>query len=127
LEFFTLDSVHPEDLSERMLAARSGIAAGEAFELQCRLRRFCDGAYRWHLARALPYCDPQGKVLRWFGTYTDIHEQQSANERLESEVLHRAQRKPTARACDGCGTRTALRQRANESNRLCRVCGGAAP
>jgi PAS domain S-box-containing protein len=82
-------AVHPADLPACSIATGHGIAAGKAFEVQCRLQRCSDGAYRWHLARAVPYCDPHGKVLRWFGTYTDIHEQETAKERLEIEVLNR--------------------------------------
>ena len=33
-----------------------------------------DGIYRMFLSRAVPIRDPQGKVLRWFGTNTDISE-----------------------------------------------------
>ena len=82
-------AVHPADLSACLRTAGHGIAAGKAFEFQCRLKRASDGAYRWHLARAIPDCDPQGKVLGWFGTYTDIHDQQTAKEHLELEVIKR--------------------------------------
>jgi PAS domain S-box-containing protein len=33
-----------------------------------------DGTYRLFLSRAVPIRDPDGKVLRWFGTSTDISE-----------------------------------------------------
>jgi PAS domain S-box-containing protein len=38
-----------------------------------------DGVYRWFLSRAMPVTDSTGKVVRWFGTDTDI------TERLEAE------------------------------------------
>jgi PAS domain S-box-containing protein len=33
-----------------------------------------DGVYRWFLSRAMPIRDGAGKVIRWFGTNTDITE-----------------------------------------------------
>ncbi len=41
-----------------------------------------DGQYRWFLSRAVPIRDTEGKVLRWFGTNTDISERQDAEEHL---------------------------------------------
>ncbi|HEY2845435.1 MAG TPA: PAS domain S-box protein [Bryobacteraceae bacterium] len=41
-----------------------------------------DGEYRWFLSRAVPIRDPQGRVLRWFGTNTDIGEIKDAQEHL---------------------------------------------
>jgi nitrogen-specific signal transduction histidine kinase len=47
-----------------------------------------DGQYRWFLSRAIPILDEQGKILRWFGTNTDITEQLAAE-----EVLREADRR----------------------------------
>ncbi len=45
-----------------------------------------DGRWRWFLSRALPIHDEAGRVVRWFGTNTDITEQRAYAERLrESE------------------------------------------
>jgi PAS domain S-box-containing protein len=41
-----------------------------------------DGNYRWFLSRAVPIRDSEGKVLRWFGTNTDISERQDAEKHL---------------------------------------------
>ena len=46
-----------------------------------RLRRF-DGAWRWHIARAVPVKDPAGQVTRWIGTNTDIQEQKEVSAAL---------------------------------------------
>src|SRR6202035_4181699 len=37
-------------------------------------------AYRGHLIRTLPVHSGAGRVARWFGTSTDIHEQKRAEE-----------------------------------------------
>ncbi len=36
--------------------------------------------YRWHLIRTVAALDDAGKVVRWFGTSTDIHEQKRAEQ-----------------------------------------------
>ncbi len=41
-----------------------------------------DGAFRWFLTRVIPITDFSGKVLRWFGTNTDVHEQRGLREEL---------------------------------------------
>ncbi len=40
-----------------------------------------DGAYRWFLSRAIPIFE-HGRVVRWFGTNTDITDQRSVEEAL---------------------------------------------
>lgn len=47
------------------------IASGEPFEMELTLRG-ADGISRWFLTRMVPMRDEHGKVLRWFGTSTDI-------------------------------------------------------
>jgi PAS domain S-box-containing protein len=41
-----------------------------------------DGGCRWFLARAVPIRDAAGRVLRWFGTHTDITAQRETEERF---------------------------------------------
>ncbi len=84
-------AVHPADLADCIYTAGRGFAAVSEFAFLCRLRRASDGAYRWHLARAVPDRDPQGGILRWFGTFTDIHDQEQAKVLLETEVRNRTQ------------------------------------
>ena len=68
------DVVHPDDLPG--VAARWGhsLATGEPYKVEFRLRA-ADGTFRWHLARALPQVDDAGKIVKWFGTNTDIEDQ----------------------------------------------------
>jgi PAS domain S-box-containing protein len=72
--------VHSAD-RERVLGAwKEAIARGRPFDLEARLRRF-DAVMRWHLIRAQPVRDAGGRVNKWLGTATDIHEVKEANER----------------------------------------------
>jgi len=84
-------AVHPADLPDCIYTSSRGFAAASEFAFLCRLRRASDATYRWHLARAVPDRDSQGEILRWFGTFTDIHEQEQAKVLLETEVRNRAQ------------------------------------
>lgn len=71
--------LHPEDAQKCLEAWAHAVQTGEPYELQYRLKR-ADGEYRWHLARALPLYDNQGKIVKWFGTCTDIEQQKQAEE-----------------------------------------------
>src|SRR5262249_42314710 len=66
--------VHPEDLPQCIHAWTRALQTGTPYESEYRLRRASDGAYRWHLGRALAVRHPQGQVVQWLGTCTDIHD-----------------------------------------------------
>jgi PAS domain S-box-containing protein len=74
--------IHPDDLRRAQHAwqnatrSASRVRADETYESECRLRR-SDGEYRWHACRASPVRDPEGGVVKWIGTATDIEEQKT--------------------------------------------------
>jgi PAS domain S-box-containing protein len=74
--------VHPDDLQRVSDAARRGFATKAPFETETRFRRH-DGQYRWFLIRLNPLSDQQGRVIRWYGTRTDIDDKKQAEARLE--------------------------------------------
>ncbi len=49
------------------------IESGEPFEMEFPLRA-ADGTFRWFLTRVSPFRDAEGRVVRWFGSNTDIDE-----------------------------------------------------
>jgi PAS domain S-box-containing protein len=67
--------IHPGDL-ERVGArwARS-LETGEPYEVEFRIFSADTRQYRWHLVRADPMRDANGRVVQWFGSNTDIEEQ----------------------------------------------------
>ena len=77
-------TIHPEDLGKTMETWLRLIASEEPGEEEARLRRF-DGEYRWFLARAVPVRDERGKVIRWYGTSTDIEDRKRAEEMLRQD------------------------------------------
>ena len=89
--------IHPTDMKPTIDTWAQAITKGIPYEFQCRLRR-SDGAYRWHIIRAVPWHDSDGKILRWFGTCTDIDEQKLSenkirqfSEELEQRVARRTE------------------------------------
>ena len=72
--------VHPDDLPEAGALWARALQTGENYETSFRLKR-ADGAYRWHLARAVAIKDGD-RISRWIGTNTDIHEQKEVAQAL---------------------------------------------
>ncbi|MEO5640767.1 MAG: PAS domain S-box protein [Sphingomicrobium sp.] len=66
--------VHPEDVPGAAQIWAASLSSGASYETEFRIRRH-DGEYRWHLVRALPIRGDDGRVARWIGTNTDIHDQ----------------------------------------------------
>ena len=71
--FGWLDYVHPEDRERSMSYWLHCVQSGENYESEYRLRGR-DGEYRWFRARAVALRDQKGKILRWYGTCSDIHD-----------------------------------------------------
>lgn len=85
------DMFHPDDQDRAWDSWRQSLASGEPYEVQYRLRHN-SGEWRWVLGRALPVRDSDGRIVRWFGTCTDIHDTKrtaQSNELLSRELSHR--------------------------------------
>jgi len=77
-------ALHPDDVKGLVDYWGSVLASGQPGEIEGRLRRF-DGVYRWFLFRATPSFDNNGKVVKWFGTNTDIEDRKRAECLLAGE------------------------------------------
>src|SRR6185503_5710465 len=66
-----LKAVHPEDASQYLSAWREAVRSGSPYEGEFRLQRKGDGAYRWHMSRAVPERNGDGEIVAWLGTHTD--------------------------------------------------------
>lgn len=73
--------VHPQDQERCAQAWCDAIRTQRVLELECRVRR-ADGAFRWHLCRAVPDHSPTGRIVSWIGTLTDIEDQKRVQEVL---------------------------------------------
>jgi PAS domain S-box-containing protein len=76
--------IHPQDLPRMMEKWQEVLTSGEAGEVEARLRRH-DGSFRWFLLRAEPLRDETGKIVRWYGTSTDIEDRKQAEEKLRQD------------------------------------------
>jgi PAS domain S-box-containing protein len=79
-------ALHSDDLTRIVDYWQSVLASGEPGEIEGRLRRF-DGVYRWFLFRATPSFDNDGRLVKWFGTNTDIEDRKRAECLLSGENL----------------------------------------
>jgi PAS domain S-box-containing protein len=79
-----LQQIHPDDRSSISMAWPAAIRAGRPFRFEKRLRRR-DGEYRWFEARALPLRDVENRIVKWFGSSTDIHSAHQTRVALEIE------------------------------------------
>lgn len=80
--------LHPDDYQRTWKVWNESLQTGKVYEIEYRMRRY-DGEYRWFLGRAIPLRDENGKILKWFGTCTDIHDQKLMTDILEHKVQDR--------------------------------------
>jgi PAS domain S-box-containing protein len=69
---------HPDDQLARADAWAAALARGVEIDMNHRLRRASDGAYRWFRVKAVPMRDAAGQIVRWVGTCTDVQERWEA-------------------------------------------------
>ncbi|HUQ12331.1 MAG TPA: PAS domain S-box protein [Steroidobacteraceae bacterium] len=80
-----LEQVHPDDRVKVQMEWARVVVSGDAFDQQYRVRRF-DGVYRWFKSRAVPLRDPAGRILKWFGSNTDIEDFVVAERKLKIQL-----------------------------------------
>ncbi len=81
-----LSVVHPDDAQRALEGWYAAVRAGTPYEIEYRFREPASGQYRWYLTRALPVHDDEGRVVRWFGTSTDINDRKEAEQALRASV-----------------------------------------
>ena len=81
--------LHPDDRDRVLRAWHESVEKGTPYEQEER-HRGADGSYRWFLARGVPLRDAEGRIVRWYGTNTDIEGRKRAEEtlRLSEERYH---------------------------------------
>ena len=78
----------PEMLPAVVERWQRSLATGEPFEMEFTLRGK-DGVPRWFLTRVMAVRDASGKIVRWFGTNTDIHDIKAA-QALMTEMVEQS-------------------------------------
>lgn len=67
------DAFHPDDMPTTAERWGRSLRTGVEYNTEYRAKRR-DGVWRWMLGRAVPFRDENGKIIKWFGTCTDIHD-----------------------------------------------------
>jgi PAS domain S-box-containing protein len=80
-----LEQVHPDDRARVQTEWARVVASADTYDLSFRIRRF-DGVYRWFKTRAVPLRDPAGRILKWFGSNTDIEDFVLAERKLQVQL-----------------------------------------
>ena len=79
-----LDRVlHPDDRERTLACWLAAVEDKGVYDLEYRIRRY-DGEYHWFKTRGVPIRDGQGRIIKWFGTCTDIEEQKRTEETLKA-------------------------------------------
>ncbi|CAK4030861.1 histidine kinase hhk6p [Lecanosticta acicola] len=68
-----VNAFEPKDLEVAVPRWEHSLATGDEYLTEYRARSRT-GEWRWMLGRAVPMTDESGKIAKWFGTCTDIHE-----------------------------------------------------
>jgi PAS domain S-box-containing protein len=93
MEGWGWQSVHDPEILPRVVERwKTSLETGEPFEMEFPLKG-ADGQFRSFLTRVVPHKDGRGRVVRWFGTNTDVEELRRAlrhaeeSSRLKDEFL----------------------------------------
>ncbi len=78
-------AIHPQDITDLREAWRTALVGSTSFGSEARVRR-ADGCYRWFLIQAVSLRDSSGRIIRWYGTNTDVEELKIAQEELQKQT-----------------------------------------
>lgn len=92
-----VEIIHPDD-RERLIAEwQRSSPIGRPYDVEARLRAR-DGSYRWFKTRGLPLADAEGRIVRWYGSNTDIDDTKRAEQKLRTQLEKLALLDATTRA-----------------------------
>jgi PAS domain S-box-containing protein len=80
-----VEYLHPEDRERAQAAWAEATGRGDQFDMEFRIRR-ADGLYRWFKTRAVPLRDTAGRLVKWFGSNTDVDDYKQAEQRLQAQL-----------------------------------------
>jgi len=82
--------LHEDDIAPTVNAWNKALAEGTTYEIAHRVK-IRGGELRWYLSRGIPVKDKHGKIIRWYGTGTDIHVQKEIETKLNYTLSQLAQ------------------------------------
>ncbi len=81
-----LDYVHPDDVDRSRAGWMQSLETGGNYESEFRLRS-PEGSYRWFRSRAVPIRDPEGSIVKWYGTCSDIHDSKLLEQSIRDNAI----------------------------------------
>jgi PAS domain S-box-containing protein len=79
-----LQDVHPDDRERTAREWMRCVTEGCDYRIDFRIRRH-DGEYRWFDSRGVPLRAGDGRILKWFGSCTDVHDARAVRAALREE------------------------------------------
>lgn len=79
---------HPDDWQPFLDSWSKAVDKQSIHEKELRLKHIVEGEYRWFLTRSVPVFNGEGKLIKWYGTSTDIHDQKM-QEQAQREASQR--------------------------------------
>ena len=81
-----MDYLHPDDKERSVVEWMGCVESGEEYESEYRMRSG-QGQYRWFRARAVPLRDPDGGIVKWYGTCSDIHDSKLLEQSIRGNAI----------------------------------------
>lgn len=82
--------IHPSDVHHFWTEYHAAFSNGVPLEMEIRLLGK-DGAYRWFIIRVNPLKDEHGRIIRWYGTRTDIEDRKRTEDELRRSEAYLAE------------------------------------
>ncbi len=81
-----LEYLHPDDKERSWAEWMRCVQSGQTYESEYRIRGL-DEQYRWFRARAVPLRGPDGNILKWYGTCSDIHDSKMLEQSIRDSAI----------------------------------------
>ena len=81
-----MEYLQPDDKEQSLAHWMRCVQSGDAYESEYRMRG-AKGQYRWFRARAVPLRDPQGTIVKWYGTCSDIHDSKLLEQSIRDNTI----------------------------------------
>ena len=81
-----MNYVHPDDKERALDEWEHSVESGANYEAEYRIRSE-HGIYRWFRARAIPIQDNEGKIVKWYGTCSDIHDSKLLEQSMRDNAV----------------------------------------
>ena len=81
-----MEALHPDDREPTRRFWMESVAGRHPYDVEYRVRR-SDGTYSWFKTRGTPIRESDGRIVKWFGTCTDITDRKRAEQALKDQEL----------------------------------------